>query len=211
VKLSSRGAHRQVAVALVAVVAGLSIAACGSSSSNSSSTSTNAAAANSTSSSRAKLVACLKSHGVTLPAGAGRLRRGAPGGGPPGGGGGGGLFGGGGGGASGGGGPGGGAAGANRGRFFNSKTAAAFKACGAQFGGGARFRGRGRFQLSHAKITQFVACVRKHGYNLPSPNFSGKGPVFPANIRTNKKFQTASKACASILAPPGGTSTNAAT
>jgi hypothetical protein len=207
VKLSSRGAHRQVAIALVAVVAGLLIAACGSSSSNSS-TSTTAAAANSTSAGRAKLVACLKAHGVTLPAGARRFGAGGPPGtggapgarGPAGGGGG--LF--------GGGGSGGGGAGGSRGRFFNSKTAAAFKACGAQFGGAGRFRGRGRFQLSHAKVTQFVACVRKHGYNLPSPNFSGKGPVFPANIRTNKKFLTASKACASILAPPGGTSTNAA-
>jgi hypothetical protein len=36
--------------------------------------------------------------------------------------------------------------------------------------------------------------------------------VFPANIRTNQKFLTASKACQSILVPArpagGGTSTN---
>jgi hypothetical protein len=47
---------------------------------------------------------------------------------------------------------------------------------------------------------------------MPKPNFSGKGPVFPASIRTNPKFVAASKACASLLvrprsAPSGGTST----
>ncbi len=60
-------------------------------------------------------------------------------------------------------------------------------------------------------MNAYVACVRQHGYNLPKPNFSGKGPVFPANIRSNPKFQTASKACQSLLIPRrpsgGGTST----
>ena len=37
---------------------------------------------------------------------------------------------------------------------------------------------------------------------MPNPNFSGKGPIFPANIRTNTKFQAASKTCQSILVPP---------
>ncbi len=88
---------------------------------------------------------------------------------------------------------------------------AAFKACGANFGfgagrGGGGFRGR----LSHAAITKYVTCVRQHGYNLPNPNFSGKGPIFPQSIQTNAKFQAASKACQSLLIPPrpsGGTST----
>jgi hypothetical protein len=88
---------------------------------------------------------------------------------------------------------------------------AAFKACGAQFGfgggaGGGRFRGR----LSNAAITKYVTCVRQHGYNLPSPNFSGKGPIFPQSIQTNAKFQAASKACQNLLIPPrpsGGTGT----
>ena len=43
--------------------------------------------------------------------------------------------------------------------------------------------------------------MRQHGYNLPNPNFSGKGSVFPSNIRTNPKFLAASKACQSILIP----------
>ncbi len=170
------------------LAASLALAACGSSSS--SSTTTSAAASSSSTSSgtsptarRAALVACLKQHGVTLPnrpAGSGR---------PPGAGGG--FFGGGGGFRGGG----------------NSKFAAAFKACGAQFG----FRGRpGRFRLSHAAIQKFVTCVRQHGYNLPAPNFSGKGSVFPANIRTNPKFQAASRACASVLRPAGGGTTTTA-
>ena len=48
-----------------------------------------------------------------------------------------------------------------------------------------------------------MACVRKHGFAaMPSPNFSGKGPVFPASIRTNKQFVAASKSCASLLVRP---------
>ena len=205
--MTIHGAHRRVLVALLALAAGLGIAACGSSS-NSSSTSNSASVSGGTSTNanfaarRTALVACLKAHGVTLPNG-GRFGPGA--GGPPPGGGTGTnptpgagrfLFGGGG---------GGGAA-----RFANNpKLAAAFQACGGRVGGG-RFRGGAG--LGRTRITQFVACVRKNGFNLPTPNFSGNGPVFPANLRTNAKFLAASQACASILtAPrPGGTSTTPA-
>jgi hypothetical protein len=186
------------------------IAACGSASSSSSSstTTTTASAAagggaggGANPARRAALTACLKQHGVTLPA----RPPGAPGGAPgtgtgtgttgtgttPGRG----FFGG--------------------GRFANNpKLRAAFQACGAQFGFGAGGRGfRGR--LSRTNITKYVTCVRQHGYNLPNPNFSGKGPIFPANIRNNAKFQAASKACQNLLVPPrpsgsgSGTSTTA--
>jgi hypothetical protein len=201
---------------VVVVAFGGLIAACGSASSSSggasatSSTSTTASAAaggrgpNSTQ--RAALAACLKQHGVTLPA----RPAGAP---PPGGGTGTGT--------TGTGTTGTGTTPRRRGGFFggggggfanNPKLRAAFQACGAKFGfrgGGRGFRGR----LSRTNITKYVTCVRQHGYNLPNPNFSGKGPIFPANIRTNKKFQAASKSCQSLLAPPrpsgsgGGTST----
>ena len=78
---------------------------------------------------------------------------------------------------------------------------AAFQACGARFGFGAGGRGfRGR--ISHASINNFVKCVNQHGYKLPAPNFSGKGPIFPRNIETNAKFQAASRACQSLLIPP---------
>jgi hypothetical protein len=180
----------------------VAVAACGSSSGAATTKSASASDAPTTAAhtgsgfNRSTFVACLKQHGVTLPSR-------PAGGGPPAGGGG--FFGGGGASGSGSG------SGAAHGGFFrnNPKLAAAFKACG---GGNFRFRrgaGAGRFRLSHTKINQYVACIRQHGYpQMPNPNFSGKGPVFPASIRTNAKFQSASRSCQSILVParPGGTS-----
>lgn len=131
----------------------------------------------------------MQQHGVTLP----NRRPGGAGGGPPGGGGAGagGFFGGGGGG----------------GQFSNPKVQAALKACGGSFPG----RRGGRFQPSHTAVNNFVACVRRNGYpQMPNPNFSGTGPVFPSSIRSNSKFQTASRACQNLLVPSGrasGTST----
>jgi len=203
-----------VAVALVTVIASGALAACGSSSNTTSSTTASASASGSTSGAaagggansarRAQLVSCLKAHGVTLPS--------RPAGAPPGGGSGGssgtgtgtgttttrrrGFF------------FGGGAGGAN----ISPKMRAAFQACGANFGaGGGAFRGR----ISHTAINNFVACVKQHGYpQMPSPNFSGKGPIFPRTVETNAKFQAASKSCQHLLIPPrpsggssGGTST----
>ncbi len=179
------------------LITALVLAACGSSSntssgSASSTSSASAAAGRPTSAARSKLVACLKSHGVTLPnrpAGARRRpNRSGEGGGPPGGGGG--FFFGGGGGRGGSGAPG-------AGRFNNPKFRAAFQACGAgQFP-------RRRFTPNKAAVTKFVDCVKQHGYDLPAPNFSGKGPIFPAAIASNKRFQAASRACASDLRPQG--------
>jgi hypothetical protein len=130
----------------------------------------------------------LKAHGVTLPARPAGSAGGPPpgAGGPPGGGPG--FFGGGGGGGS----------------SFSSdpKVRAAIQACG-----GGRFRGSRRAQFSHQAINSYVACVRQHGYNMPNPNFSGKGPVFPANVRTDTKFQAASRACQNLLFPNRSTTT----
>jgi hypothetical protein len=97
----------------------------------------------------------------------------------------------------GGGGGGGGAGGPGRQGLAarNPKLAAAIQACGG-------FRGQRRFQLSRAAINKYVACVRQHGYNLPNPNLSGRGPVFQPSIRTNPKFQTASRACQNLLIRP---------
>jgi hypothetical protein len=210
---------RRVAVALVTLVASGALAACGSASSSSTTSSTTASASSGSSSGsstagggaasgpnsakRAQLVSCLKSHGVTLPA------RPAGAGAPPGAGGGSGT----------------GTTGTGttprRGFFFGGggarnispKMQAAFKACGANFGfrgGAGGFRGR----ISHTAITSFVTCVKQHGYNLPSPNFSGKGPIFPQSVETNAKFQAAAKSCSHLLIPArpsggssGGTST----
>lgn len=207
-------------MALVTLVAGGALAACGSASSSSSTTSSTTASASASGSSsgaaagggansarRAQLVSCLKSHGVTLPSRPGGFR-------PPGGSGSGGGSG-----SSSGGGTGSGAGtstGPRRGFFgggganLSPKMQAAFKACGANFGfrgGGGAFRGR----ISHTAITSFVTCVNQHGYKLPSPNFSGNGPIFPRNIETNKQFQAASKACQHLLIParPSGGSDGA--
>jgi len=205
-------------VALVTLVAGGALAACGSASSSSSTTSGTSAQASASSSSgssgsaaaggsgsarRAQLVSCLKAHGVTLPSR-------PPGGSPPGGG-------------SGTGTTGTGTSTTPRRSFFfggggarnvSPKMQAAFKACGAKFGfgggGGGAFRGR----ISHTAINSFVACVKQHGYNLPAPNFSGSGPIFPRNIETNSKFQAAAKSCEHLLVPPrpsGGSSAGTST
>jgi len=191
-------ARRITVLALTVGITALGVAACGSSSSTGSSSSSSSSAdgggggTSRTGANRTKLTACLKSHGVTLPsrpAGAGGGAGGGGGGGTPPSGsgtrrpGGGGFFGG----------------GAGR-RFANNpKLQAAFKACGVQ-----AFGGRGRVGLNHAAVTKFVACVKQHGFDLPAPNFSGKGSVFPASIEKNKKFQSASKACAADLRPAGG-------
>jgi hypothetical protein len=196
-KMTHLRARRLPALTLTAGLVALCVAACGSSSSTSSTSSAGsggssgsaASAASSGSASgsgfnRSKLTACLKAHGVTLPArpgGAGKRPPGGAGGGP-------GFFGG-----------GGGSGGRAGGRFTsNPKLRAAFQACG----GGRGFSGRRR-TLSHAAVTKFVACVKQHGYNLPSPNFSGKGPIFPVSIEKNTKFQAAAKSCQADLRPAG--------
>jgi hypothetical protein len=179
--------------ALVLAVVGLS--ACGSSAS-SSSTSTRAAALPQSTAGRAKLVACLKQHGVTLPS----RFRGPGAGGPPrtgrvpgaGAGGPGGLF--------------NGGSGAG-GRFrANPKLAQAFRACG----GGAfrRFGDRAALRARRAAAIQsFVACVDRHGFKLPSPNLNGPGPVFSTRLQTNRRFLAAAKPCTALLrasGPPPG-------
>jgi hypothetical protein len=174
------------------------LAACGSSSNTSTSSASagggsSVAASGANSATRTKFAACLKAHGVTLPSRPAGARRRPPGGGGYGFGGGG-FFGGGNGAP---GGPG------RASRFNNPKFRAALQACG-----GGRFTQR-RFTPNKAAVTKFVACVKQHGYNLPAPNFSGKGSIFPASIARDKKFQAASRACASDLRPAGGAGGNA--
>jgi hypothetical protein len=218
---------------LVALLSALAIAACGGSSSSSttksttSSTSTSSAGTSTTAkggstAERIKLQACLKKHGVTLPAGG--FGGGAPGSGktptgtPP---------------AGGNAGtrtfpkgtPPAGAGGFRSGAAGNSKFAKALKACGASFGGGAGgFAGRagamggggGTPQISATVLKKFVACVRTHGYPaMPeaSTSTNSSGGFFPKRIETDPKFVKASKSCSSILQSgfqrptAGGTST----
>jgi hypothetical protein len=217
---------RAVAALAIVVIVAVCVAACGSSSATSSSSSSSSAAAASTggTANRAKLAACLKQHGVTLPS---RPRSGGGYGPPPGspngngngtangttnsnGNGNGGNGNGNGSGNGNGNGYGnsgfgngynnGGVPGPGGRRSNNPKLRAAFKACGATAG----FRGRGNFRPSSAAITKFASCVKQHGYTLPKPNLTGKGPVYPVSIERNAKFQSASRSCQSMLRPAGG-------
>ena len=165
------------------LAAGGVLAACGSSSSSKSST---AQASSNRQPNRAALVACMRRHGINLPSGGGP-GGGAPGSAPP---------------AGGSGTPPQGAApagGLPGGGSPNSKLQAALKACGATFPAGRR-----PAAASKQAIQKYTACVRDHGYKLPKPNLSGRGPVFPSSVRSNAKFQTASRACQNLLAPGGG-------
>jgi hypothetical protein len=180
-----QGAPRNLVLAVTAIAACLCIAACGSSSttttSSSGSSGTKTTASTGRSANRAKLVACLKSHGVTLPSRAGGFHpgggSGAPGAGA--------FFGGGG--------------GAGGSHSFSSKNAAAFKACGADFGGG-RFRSGGfARRFSSSTLASFTACVKKNGFTLPAANTKGTGPIFSPSIEKNPKFVAAAKSCVSIL------------
>jgi hypothetical protein len=185
---------RRVLLLAATLVVGLALAACGSSSNtNSASASSGSASSAAGSATGAKFVACLKSHGVTLPAGAGRFRRfGATGASGPRGGG---RF------LFGGGGRPAGATGGFGGGFAaNPKFAAAIRACG-----GANFTRRfnpaeiAKLRAQrNATIKSFASCVGNHGFKI-TPNTSGTGPVLSSSLQTNKKFLAAAKPCESIL------------
>lgn len=201
---------RTIAAVAIVVIVAVCVAACGSSSSTSSSSSA-AAASPGGAGNRAKLTACLKQHGVTLPSRAPSGGGNAP---PPGAGNGTTNSNGNGNGGNGNGngngsgnGNGLGNSGVDNGyrngapgrRFSNPKFQAAFKACGATAG----LPGRGNLRPSSAAITKFASCVQSHGYTLPKANLTGKGPVYPVSIERNAKFQAASRSCQSLLRPPG--------
>src|ERR1039458_2455944 len=81
--------------------------------------------------------------------------------------------------------------------------------------GGGSFAGAGRFNSSASKaaLTKFVACMRENGVNLPTPNTSGKGPVFNTKgINTSSSaFKSAESKCQTALrgAIGGGGAQNA--
>jgi hypothetical protein len=83
----------------------------------------------------------------------------------------------------------------------NPKVRAALQKCGLSFGR----RRAGSSQVSNPayqrSVNNYVACVRKNGYNLPTPNFSGNGPVFNASQvnRNDPKFKAVSAKCQQLL------------
>lgn len=190
-KLPTTPGRALLAVGILA--ASCAITACGSGSSGSSTTkvasaSTAPAATGSGSGfNSAAFRTCLQKHGVTFPSrpanagtGTGTTPSGPPSGSSPSGGG---------------------------GFAPNPKLRAAIQACG---GGNFRPGARSGAGLSHTAINNFVACVRKNGYpQMPDPNFSGTGSIFPTSVEANAKFKAASRACASVLRPSNGSSSGA--
>lgn len=55
-------------------------------------------------------------------------------------------------------------------------------------------------------IKEYVACMGESGVELPEPNLSGEGPVFKESEvdREDPKFKAASEKCQSRLGAPGG-------
>lgn len=74
-------------------------------------------------------------------------------------------------------------------RSSDPKVAAAFRACG-----GPKLRSS-YVSSARARILKEVACVRRRGFHLPSPNLSGNGPVMPASVREDPKIRAALRAC----------------
>ncbi|HST32616.1 MAG TPA: hypothetical protein VLJ80_03745 [Solirubrobacteraceae bacterium] len=169
----------------------MALAACGSSGSGSSSagktsgSSTNKAGAPNASRFTA-LSSCLKKEGITLPS--------APSGATPQ--------------------PGGPGAGAPGGGGFQlpkgvsqAQFQAALKKCGA--GNLPRGRGGGLNSASaRAGLAKYAACLRQNGINVPTPNTTGKGPVFDTKgiDTSSSKFKAAQGKCQSDLKGvfPGG-------
>jgi hypothetical protein len=90
----------------------------------------------------------------------------------------------------------------------------AFQACGIQPPNPQTAAGRPNVNSSafRGSVTNYVACIRQNGYDMPDPNLSGKGPVFDESKvdRNDPKFQSASQKCQHLLQPPAqGTSTSA--
>lgn len=192
---SIRVRARALAALIVLLALGATLAACGSSSGG---TTTNASATTNATRSAgraggfARLRACLQQQGVTLP----RPPAGGPGTRPPAGA------------------P--GSGGFRRGGGFFSRMSSAERArlqaamqkCGAPAGGFRRFGAGGpgganlRSAAFRRALVAYVACVRRNGFDLPSPNTSGRGPVFDASKvnRQDPKFVAANAKCQQLLA-----------
>ena len=81
----------------------------------------------------------------------------------------------------------------------------ALKSCGVTAPAGGRRQGGGAPDVDdpgyRRSIEAYTACVRKNGFDLPDPDFSGDGPVFdPDEVdQTDATFRKASAACRSTL------------
>jgi hypothetical protein len=92
-------------------------------------------------------------------------------------------------------------------------TRAQYEAALKKCGGGGRFAGGGaRFNNPQFKaaLAKYAECLRQNGVNVPTPNTSGKGPVFDTKgiDTTSPQFKTATTKCRGTLTgafrrPPG--------
>ena len=201
-----RTTARSLTVLGTAALVAIALAACGGGGSSSTSTTSSKASATNAANTqgptsatgtvgsalarRTALATCLKKYGVTLPSFSGRFgATGATG-------------------ASGrhfpfgatgasgrraGGFPGGG------GFASNPKLAQALQKCGGRGGFGATGRTGAFSTRTRTELTSFVACMKKHGETLPSPNLSGTGSVFGNVSQTTATFKTAYAQCKGIL------------
>ncbi|HEY7961170.1 MAG TPA: hypothetical protein VID29_04530 [Solirubrobacteraceae bacterium] len=177
-----------LATVAIASVLAVALTACGSSSNSSSATNSAGTKQTASRSSRFTSVrACLEKAGIKLPA---RPTGQSGGGGLP---------------------------GAGRGDFklpegvSRSEFREALNKCGGGFPRGARRSLNSA--AAKAALTQFAACMRENGVNLPAPNTSGAGPVFNTKgIDTSSEaFKKARQKCQGKLGgafdagrPPGG-------
>ena len=83
-------------------------------------------------------------------------------------------------------------------RINNPKYAAVLKDCGADLPQPLGF-GQPLPRPAVKTIDVYVACVARNGYKLPTPNISGKGPVFPAGTDRISEYRVAAKNCVSII------------
>jgi hypothetical protein len=58
-----------------------------------------------------------------------------------------------------------------------------------------------RTQQLRAALARFARCLRSHGVNVPEPNTSGTGPLFPRSSvnPASPQYRAAAQACLSTL------------
>ena len=201
---------RKLLVPILGVSAALALAGCGGGSSNAgaSGTTTTTTTAGGRGFQNAAFTACLKSHGITLPAGGFGGRRGGSGG-----------FGGRG--ARGGSGPAGGS-GRRGGRFFGGggfsipgvsaqKMQAALSACRSTLPNGGRFGGSGFAGGPNAsQLRAYLTCLGNNGVTVPTTTTAAGGNGFGGGfgvlraVRNDPHFAAASKKCQALAPTRGG-------